>query len=390
MELKYDIRGLVVERGDPFFEMFFGAPEPGICASDDFLEAIKVLKSGDVLNIDVDTDGGSCDAGIRIYNACKDLRRNNITVNTFNRGKQHSIGNIVMLGGEKREAYPSSIGVVHLPYIPSEAFWGEAGLNANDLEFLASDLRREEDRILNIYATETGQPIESLRSLMHEERNLSAEELKQYNFVTNIVAGTATVAQNRKAFAYVNLKSKTNQMSLSEIKKEQSTMKALLEKLNKVVTKLVKPVNLDFTGQGGEMLHVVRESGDIAVGDEADVDGNPDGTITLEDGTVVVVTAGKIESITSPANNQVEELTNQLEAANQQIGDLTNQLETSQQELANLAGDFTALNASVERLNKLVTTYEPQGRNASVGKSNQKTPVSKGVDFEKVKEQLKR
>ena len=121
MEVTININGYIVEKEDPFYEMWFGKPDNMCYAADTFLDEISNLKEGDTLNIDLNTDGGSCDAGIRMYNACKDLQKKGVNVVTFNRGKQHSIGNIVMLGGKIRKAYNSSVGVIHLPYLPTDA-----------------------------------------------------------------------------------------------------------------------------------------------------------------------------------------------------------------------------------------------------------------------------
>ena len=55
-----------------------------------------------------------------------------------------------MLGGKIRKAYNSSVGVIHLPYLPTDALWGQMGWTAEDLETIASDLRLEENRILDI------------------------------------------------------------------------------------------------------------------------------------------------------------------------------------------------------------------------------------------------
>lgn len=71
---------------------------------------------------------------------------------------------------------------------------------------MASDLRLEEDRILDIYVKETGKIKDDLRAVMNQERNLSAKDLLDLGFLTEIVDGQpAADPQNRKAIAYVNL-----------------------------------------------------------------------------------------------------------------------------------------------------------------------------------------
>ena len=174
--------------------------------SDQFIDDTSELESGDILTINVDTYGGGINAGIKIYNTCKELQSKGVSVITFNKGKQHSIGSVVMLGGMPRKGYSSSVGVIHMPRIPSEYFTSKSEYTANDLEWMYSDLRLEENRILDIYVNETGKDKEELRAIMNQERNLSAQELKELGFITEIVNGAPQITtQNKKAFAYVNL-----------------------------------------------------------------------------------------------------------------------------------------------------------------------------------------
>lgn len=388
VELRINVNGIIVEKRDPFYETWFDEPDKTVFASDDFVEDTSHLKSGDILNVDVNTDGGSCDAGIRMYNACKDLQKKGVIVNTFNRGKQHSIGNIVMLGGSNRSAYNSSIGLIHLPYVPSEAFWSESGLNANDLQYLANDLRREEDRILNIYAKETGKDLESLRALMSEERILTATELKDWGFLTSISDETPTAIANKKAiaFAYVNLNKhkNMNEKELEELKKEQKQTNSLLQEIKNLFKPKAK--NMDITGSDGKVLHLTKEEGDPAAGDEATVDGNPDGEVTLEDGKVVKVVGGAIESITEP-EDETEQLKNQLEEANAKINELTEQLGAANQSNETIANKMATLEASLNKMNSIVTKWSPEGRTNNGSKSANKVDKTR-VDFSVVESRL--
>ena len=390
MDKTIDINGYIVEKGDPFYEMWFGKPDPYLFASDTFLEQIKDLKEGDTLNIDVFSDGGSCDAGIRIYNACKDLQKKGVNVVTFNRGKQHSIANVIILGGQVRKAYKASTGVIHLPYLPSEAMWFESGFTAADLELIASNLRLEEDRILDIYAAETGKDKEFLRGVMSAEKNHSATQLKDLGFITEIVDGAPQAqAQNKKAFAYVNIvkpKSKNVENTLNQVKEEMGLFRKALESLQN----LIKPksaVNMDFTSDDGKQLHVVREEGEIAVGDEATIDGG-DGEITLSDGTYVKVEGGKITELTAPASgddSEIENLKNEIAAKDATIANLEQELEAQKSNLNAIQSQLSTVNSKFSELENTVSNWEPQGRNAGSKNGSKKTVVG-SVDLERVAE----
>ena len=388
MEVTININGYIVEKEDPFYEMWFGKPDNMCYAADTFLDEISNLKEGDTLNIDLNTDGGSCDAGIRMYNACKDLQKKGVNVVTFNRGKQHSIGNIVMLGGKIRKAYNSSVGVIHLPYLPTDALWGQIGWTAEDLETIASDLRLEENRILDIYVNETGKDKEELRAIMNQERNLSAQELKELGFITEIVNGAPQITtQNKKAFAYVNLvkpKSKKVEKELEQINTKLSGFETLLNKF----VNMFKPsaVNMDFTSTDGKKLHVVREEGDMAVGDEATIDDMPDGEITLEDGTYVKVEAGKITEISKEQEDseEVTNLKNQIAEKDAEIANLNAQLSEVNATVNQMREEVSTINATFTELKNTVTSYVPQGRTTQTTKGKPEKVGS--VDLNRVKE----
>ena len=388
MEVTININGYIVEKEDPFYEMWFGKPDNMCYAADTFLDEISNLKEGDTLNIDLNTDGGSCDAGIRMYNACKDLQKKGVNVVTFNRGKQHSIGNIVMLGGKIRKAYNSSVGVIHLPYLPTDAMWGQMGWTAEDLETIASDLRLEENRILDIYVTETGKDKEELRAIMNQERNLSAQELKELGFITEIVDGAPQVtAQNKKAFAYVNLVKPKNQKVENQLNEIQEKVGSLETLFKNFVNYFKKPstVNMDFTSTDGKKLHVVREEGDMAVGDEATIDDMPDGEINIEDGTYVKVEAGKITEISKEQEDseEVTNLKNQIAEKDAEIANLNAQLSEVNATVNQMRDEVSTINATFAELKNAVTSYAPQGR-----QQTQKPSQKGNVDFSVIEKRL--
>lgn len=357
--------------------------------SDRFVEESKELNNGDTLTINLDTYGGGINAGIKIYTICKELQSKGISVITFNKGRQHSIGNIVMLGGMPRKAYSSSIGVVHMPRVPSEYFTSKSEYTADDLEYMFSDLRLEENRILDIYTLETGTDKEKLRSIMNQERTLSAQELKELGFITEIVDGAPQVTtQNKKAFAYVNLVKPKNQKvenQLNEIQEKVGSLETLFKNFVNYFKK-TSTVNMDFTSTDGKKLHVVREEGDMAVGDEATIDDMPDGEITLDDGTYVKVEAGKITEISKEQEDseEVTNLKNQIAEKDAEIANLNAQLEATNATVNQMRDEVSTINATFVELKNAVTSYVPQGRTTQTTKDKPEKVGS--VDLTRVKE----
>lgn len=394
MESTISIGGYIVEKKDPFFEMWFGKPDTTMYASDDFVEQTSTLKDGDTLNIDLNTDGGSIDAGVRIYNACNDLQKKGVNVITFNRGKQHSIGNVVMLGGYPRKGYQSSTGVVHLPYIPTDRLWGQMGYTAEDLETTASDLRLEEDRILDIYVKETGKDKVALRTIMEQQRNLSAKELLDLNFLTEIVDGAPKVAaENKKAFAYVNhVKTNTKTPQMDKDIKDINTKLNAFEKMLAPFVNLLKgrAVNLDLTLKEGTILHLTKESGDPAIGDEATINDLADGEGTLEDGTMVKVEAGVITELNAPEDpSELDNLKNEIAALKAENEALTAKLGTAENSLAETINQVAPMVEKFNELKNTVTGYTPTGRTTNKVVPDPKNKVD-GVDFDMIKETLNR
>lgn len=347
MDKVIDINGIVVEKSDPFFEMWMGFADNSCFASDDFLNEVKDLKSGDSLRVDVFTDGGNIDAGIRIYNECKELQRKGVKVTTRNLGKQHSIGNIIMLGGTERLAFNSSTGLIHLPRISGEYFWQfMGGVTSDQLEVVVSDLKLEEDRMLDIYVAETGANRDALKRIMHDEKTLSAKQLKQLNFITEFIDGEATAAPKAANLVYSN-KFMFNLKKQGMDKAKFSNLKKLMGEFKNLL--MGEVVNLDFATQEGGTLMVEREDGEPAVGDAATIDGSADGECTLEDGTKVVVTAGVITAITPPADDELDNLRTEVEnlrAENAALKETINASNLKMAEIENVIADLEGVHTN--------------------------------------------
>lgn len=352
MEKLIAIDGVIVERRDPMMEWWMGLPEGSTYASHDFVDSVKELKKGDSLRIELFTDGGNVDAGKRIYNECKELQKRGVEVTTFNKGKQHSIGNVIMLGGSKRLGYPSSTGLVHSVRISPEYFFQfGGGVTADDAEVVFSDLALEDDLMLDIYALETGTSKDALRGLLKAGKTLGAQQLLALGFLTEIVTdGEAVPERELSNIVYSNkfkFNLKNQKMSKSNWQTEFANLKKDIGQLFKKHN-IAEVTNQDFATQEGGTLSVEREEGDIQEGDAATVNGEPDGVCTLEDGRTVTVTAGVITSITeaSAGNDDTEDLEN-LRAENAAL----------QAENDTLKQDLAALNVKFKKVNAIVDEF---------------------------------
>lgn len=399
MDRVIKVEGIIVEQLDPMLELFFGSCVEGYFTIRDFTNKIQDLNRGDNLTIEVYTDGGSIDAGVRIYNECKRLRQKGVNIKTLNLGKQHSIGNVVMLGGTVRTGFASSEGVVHLPRIDESYFWGyRGGITSEDLRSIAEELDIARDRILNIYVEETQKPYEAMKKLMYKEMTLNSKQLLNFGFLTDIDGGVspATIS-NLKTFKgvgkYQNLAFGRSIFNLKNVSMSKQNETSKPRKLLNAIVGILQAggfrqaANYTFDTAGGDTLEVDREDDKLQVGDSATINGDQtDGEITLDDGRVVTVTGGIISSIAQGDGGQEggQGGTNQeLENLRAEVANLKAANEKLTRDLTNVNALIIPLQKELDELENIHTNYNPAGRSPL---PKQKTNVSGGQGAQSTKE----
>lgn len=127
------------------------------------------------------TPGGSVTDGFAIYDTMRFVKPE---IHIVCVGLTASIGTITLLGAKKEHRFtlPHTEFLIHQPLIPGSVF----GV-ASDLEITANQILKTRERINQMLAGETGQPIEIVRR--HTERDywMTAEEAVQYGLVARIV-----------------------------------------------------------------------------------------------------------------------------------------------------------------------------------------------------------
>lgn len=157
-------------------------------------------------------------------------------------------------------------------------------LTADEAQALADEIRTEQEAILDIYADRTGTDRQKLEELMKAERQLTAEQLKEYGFISKINVYTT----NRKK----HLRTK-NFKEMAKTKNEViSAADNFMKKLKNLLSATV--VNYDHKDADGNVLFSTEAEDDtLDVGMAA----SPDGEFELTDGRVVVITDGVIAEI---------------------------------------------------------------------------------------------
>jgi ATP-dependent protease ClpP protease subunit len=141
----------------------------------------------DVINLHIDSAGGSITDGVAIYNA---LRAHSAEVHTYVDGIAASIASIIYLAGDERYI-PENAGIfTHLPML------AEMDMpNRNDLQEAQDHLAKFEQVLANIYMKHTGADEETVRLWMENDTWFFGQEAVDSGFATQVVDKVAVAAQ---------------------------------------------------------------------------------------------------------------------------------------------------------------------------------------------------
>jgi len=124
--------------------------------------------------------GGIISAGLAIYDTIQLLR---CDVSTICVGLAASMGTLLLCAGAKGKRYSLPNSTIHL----HQAVGGAQG-QAADVEIAAREIMRMQERIRNIIAKHTGQPVEKIAHDTDRDFYLSAEQAVEYGLVDEILA----------------------------------------------------------------------------------------------------------------------------------------------------------------------------------------------------------
>ena len=136
----------------------------------------------------INSPGGYVNAGLAIYDTMQLIQPD---VSTTCVGMAASMGAVLMAGGarSKRFTLPNSTVMIH------QAAGGFEG-TAADIEIRAREILRLQQRIKEILAYHTSQPMDRIAKDMDRDFFMSAEAAKEYGLVDEII-GTTPVSQGQ-------------------------------------------------------------------------------------------------------------------------------------------------------------------------------------------------
>lgn len=350
-----NIKGIIGERPKD------AKPEDIYTDLPDVIEQVQ-NEPNDEIHVLIDSIGGDVDKGISIYEYLRGLNKK-VTTESVNNCA--SIAAIIFLAGETRIAGCPIM--IHNPYIDNISG------DQKTLEMAAKWIGEAEKQYEKICSERTRLTAETLSTLMDNETYISPSQAVSFGFATQ-----------SKIIAIAKLNN-------SNINKNAKTMSTGKKSLRELLGLKPKAKAMQLTTADGSTLTVNSESGNPQVGDEA----SPDGSFTMEDGSVITVADGKIAEITQASAEgtdlstaEAEEVVSIIEEVIQENEDLKKENEDLKEQVASAKAmiksedEVAMLNAIAkaggrEWFAKQCSHYKPQARIGGKGKNEIQKQESK-------------
>ena len=142
-----------------------------------FLEADDPNKD---IQLYINSPGGSVTAGLAIYDTMQYIK---CDVSTVCIGMAASMGAFLLSGGAKGKCFalPNAEIMIHQPS-------GGAQGQATEISIAAEHILRTRQKLNEIMAANTGQPLETIKADTERDNFMSAEEAKAYGLIDEVIA----------------------------------------------------------------------------------------------------------------------------------------------------------------------------------------------------------
>ena len=133
----------------------------------------------------IDSPGGSVTAGMSVFDTMNFIKPD---VSTLCLGQAASMGAFLLSAGAKgkRFALPNSRIMIHQPLIS-----GGLGGQASDIEIHARELIKIKQKLNELLAKHTGQPLEKVERDTDRDNFMSSEAAKEYGLIDEVIAPRA-------------------------------------------------------------------------------------------------------------------------------------------------------------------------------------------------------
>lgn len=135
----------------------------------------------------INSPGGEVSSGFAIFDTAKFIQPEVITVVT---GLAASMGSLIALCAEKKNrlAFPNSKFLIHQPLIS-----GMLTGSASDIEIHARDIVRTKAKINQLYAQETGRPLDEVAKATDRDNWMDPNEALDFGLISRIVSSRAEI-----------------------------------------------------------------------------------------------------------------------------------------------------------------------------------------------------
>lgn len=131
------------------------------------------------INMYINSPGGSVTSGLAIYDTMQFVK---CDVATYCVGQAASLGALLLCAGTKgkRSTLPNSRIMIHQP-------WGGVQGAAEDISRQAKEILKLRDKINEIIAHHTGQPLDKIQTDTDRDYFMSAVEAKDYGLIDEVI-----------------------------------------------------------------------------------------------------------------------------------------------------------------------------------------------------------
>lgn len=157
-----------------------------------FNNALDALGDVDVINLHINSPGGSVFEGVAIHNM---LKQHKARVIVHIDALAASIASVIAMAGDEIHMPANSMLMIHNA-------WTWATGNANELRKAADDIERINESVIQTYLDKGGEKLDkdTLKALLDNETWLSAEEAFAYGLATHVESAVEAAACIDKNF----------------------------------------------------------------------------------------------------------------------------------------------------------------------------------------------
>lgn len=335
----------------------------GYCNLTHVQNQLKEAEGKDV-TVNINSFGGDVEEGFAIYTELRKYAKDNdAKITTRAVGRCASIATVIFLAGDKRVLTEYVEPFVHNA-------WTYTMGDAKQIQKVAADLEKCNEKIANHYANHTNLTYEEARELMDGETSITTGEAKAMRFATEIEEILRPVALQR----FTNKSNKSKSMSKNKDKSLLAKIKGILKAVEdeSIQNKIV------FTADQKEVdFYELADDDVVEVGAKASIDGQAaDGEYVMADGNTYKFEAGTLAEIEEP--EEEDDATAKIAELEAEIETLKSASAEKETEILNLKASLNKANKAIEQIKALESEFKVE-KQEPTKKEEVKNSVSEAV-----------